>query len=95
MALGDCCASQDTDAQQKWARHTFSICPVGVKVRQGSLVADLFKSLGRLMVNLEDTARSPPSGSSSPCCVSFGHVEIDAASARRLVRRVVGDGALE
>lgn len=74
---------------------TFGICPVGVEVRQRSLVADLLESLGRLMVNLEDTARSPPSGSSSPRCVAFGHVEIDAASARRLVRRVVGDGALE
>jgi hypothetical protein len=47
------------------------------------------------MVDLENTTRPPPSGSGRPFCVSLGHVEINAAPARRLVRRVVRDGALE
>lgn len=47
------------------------------------------------MVDLENATRPPPSGSGRSFCVSLGHVEINAAPARRLVRRVVGDGALE
>lgn len=76
---------------------TFSVCPVGVEIRQRSLITDLLEGLRRLMVDLEDTARSPPSSSSSSfsSCVSLGHVEIDTAPTRRFVRRVVGDGALK
>lgn len=76
---------------------TFGICPVGVEIRQRSLITDLLEGLRRLVVDLEDTARSPPSSSSSSfsSCVSLGHVEIDASPARRFVRRVVGDGALK
>jgi hypothetical protein len=43
------------------------------------------------MIDLEDTARSPPS---SPG-VSIGHVEIGASVPRGVVARVKGDGALE
>lgn len=72
---------------------TFGVGPVGVEVREGSLVANLLESLGRLMVDLEDAARpSPPSAGRR---VSVGHVEVDAAPARRFGTRVVGDGALE
>jgi hypothetical protein len=82
-------------AQRRGAKYTFSVCPVGIKIRQRSLVTDLLQSLRRLMVDLENTTRPPPSGSGRSFCVSLGHVEINAAPARRLVRRVVGDGALE
>lgn len=75
------------------ARYTFGVGPVGIEVREGSLVANLLESLGRLMVDLEDAARpSPPSAGRR---VSVGHVEVDAAPARRFGTRVVGDGALE
>ena len=47
------------------------------------------------MIDLEETARSPPA-----CArvISIGHVEIDASASRgsrRVVARVEGDGALQ
>lgn len=47
------------------------------------------------MVDLEDTARSPPARAR---VVSIGHVEVDAPASRRALRivaRVESDGALE
>ena len=76
--------------------HTFGIGPVGIQIRQGCLVAYLLERLGRLMVDLEDTARSPPTATR---VVAIGHVEVgasaSASAAGRLVARVEGDGALE
>ena len=72
------------------ARLTFGIDPVGVQVGQGSLVADLLQRLLRLVVDLEDAARSPPAARVGVC-----HGPVGTASARRMGGRVVGDGALE
>jgi hypothetical protein len=72
--------------------YTFCVGPVGVKVRQSSLVADLLECLGRLVVHLEDTARSPPAGARSTL---VGHILGAGPAARRVVARVKGDGALE
>lgn len=73
---------------------SFGTGPVGIEVRKSSLVTDLLKSLWGLMVDLEDTTRSPPPGTGAVTRVSVRHVEINAASARRFGTRVVGDGSL-
>lgn len=86
-----CSPSARTEGSR--ARYTFGVCPVRVEVGKGSLVADLLESLGRLMVDLEDTARSPPPGAGA--CVTLGHVEIYASPSRRFCACVVGNGALE
>ena len=75
--------------------HTFGVGPVGVQIRQSCLVAYLLKGLERLMVDLEEAARSPPA-----CArvASIGHVEVNASASdgsRRIVARVEGDGALQ
>lgn len=72
---------------------TLCIGPVGVQVGQGGLVADLLEGLGRLMVDLEDAARSPPAA--TVVAVAHCGVEVGASTARRLRARVVGDGARE
>jgi hypothetical protein len=65
---------------------TFSIDPVRVEVRQRRLIAQLLDRLRRLMVNLEDATRSPPSST------FVRHVRVDA-STRWVGARVVRDGA--
>lgn len=70
---------------------TLCISPVGIQVGQRGLVADLLEGLGGLVVDLEDTARSPPAATS----VAVAHVEVGASAPRRLRARVVGDGARE
>jgi len=69
--------------------HTLGIDPVGVEVWQCGLVIQLLNGLERLMVDLEDTARSPPT--SRP----VRHVARRSSSTRRICARVVGDGASE
>jgi len=74
---------------------TLGIGPIGIQIRQRCLITDLLKGLGWLVVDLEDTARSPPTGAR---VVPVGHVEVDAPASRRALRivaRVEGDGALE
>jgi hypothetical protein len=70
---------------------TFSIGPVGIQVGRGRLVTDLLEGLRRLVIDLEDTARSPPAGSTA----LVTHIEVVASTARRFGTRVVGNGALE
>lgn len=86
------CAIYLVDEDRNRHRHTFGICPIGIQVRQSCLVAYLLEGLGRLVVDLEDTARSPPAGAK---VVAIGHVEVGAAAPRRVVARVEGDGALQ
>lgn len=76
---------------ERGKRVTFCIGPVGVEVGQRSLIADLFKSLGRFMVELEDAAGPPPASHG----IAIGHVEIAVSTARRFGAGVVRDGALE
>lgn len=54
---------------------TFCVCPVGVHVWYNGLIAHLLKRLEWLVVDLEDTARSPPAADGAP----VGHVEKAAA----------------
>lgn len=48
------------EMRERCAR-TFCVDPVGVQVRQSRLVTKLLKRLWRLMIDLKDTTRSPPS----------------------------------
>lgn len=90
------CEDTSCASKSKGPHHllTFGACPVGIKIRESSLVTDLLEGLWGLMIDLEDAARPPPTGAGA-ASVSVRHVEIDAASARRFRTRVVGDGALQ
>lgn len=75
---------------------TFGTGPIGIEVGQSSLVADLLKGLGGLVVDLEDAARSPPAASTLVCA---RHVEVllrvagVSGSRRGATTRVEGDGS--
>lgn len=76
------------------SNHTLGIGPVGVEVGQGSLITDLLQSLRRLVVDLEDTTRSPPTATG----ILVRHIEIGTIASWGgffVRRRVEIDGALE
>lgn len=68
---------------------TFGIHPVRIQVRQHRLIAELLDGLWRLMVYLEDTARSPPPGT------FVVHGFVNAPASGRFGVRVVSDGTRE
>lgn len=70
---------------------TFGVCPVGVEIGQGCLVADLLERFRWLMVDLENTTRPSPAATR----VRVGHFVVCASALRGVVTRVKGDGALE
>lgn len=72
-------------------QRTFRACPIGVQVWQSSLVIDLLKSFGRLMIDLQNATGSPPTGR----IVAVGHVQICASTTRRFSTRVVRNGTLQ
>ena len=79
-------------------RLTFGTGPISIEVGQSRLVTNLLKRLRRLVVDLEETTRSPPA---SAFVFAISHIEVGtsastpASAARRVVARVKGDGALE
>lgn len=72
---------------------TFRVYPVGIEIRERLLVADLLQCLGRLMVDLEDTARSPPTRRLGLRHVLVIVVVVRASYAWLVRSHVVGDGS--
>lgn len=71
------------------AGHTFGVDPVGVQVRQGCLVTELFKGFRRLLIDLKDATRPPSTAT------FIRHCAVGTLATRCVGPGLVRDGLME